>query len=110
MMSWIRTPKHHYTNDSGILYTYDQSSYLNRTMAETTGDVHRNYEPVPDPEALTGRPDGGNHVEKNVDYEPHPEKSLQVSAEHQAIINGITNLYDGSCSEEDMKVYAEKAM
>ena len=81
-------------------------------MAETTADLHKKFEPTPDSQALTGSNDGGlpRNVSKDVDYEPHPEQSLEVSAEHQSIIKHITNLYSGSCSEEDMKVYAEKAI
>ena len=79
------------------------------TMAETTDDLHRKFEPVPDPQRLTGE-DLPNGVNKDVDYEPHPEKSLHISSQHQAIVKAITNLYSGSCSEDDMKVYAEKSM
>ena len=62
------------------------------------------YEQCPDPQQITGNEDG------DVDYEPHPEKSLKVSSDHDHIVRCITNLYSGSASEEDMKVYAEKAI
>lgn len=58
---------------------------------------------------MTGDDDRRN-VSANVDYEPHPEKSLKVLEEHQQIIQHITNLYCGSSSETDMQVYAEKAI
>ncbi len=80
-------------------------------MAPTTEELHQKYEPNPDPEALTGHSDDlPKGVSKDVDYEPHPEKSLKISPQHEQIIKHITNLYSGSCSEEDMQVYAEKAM
>lgn len=62
------------------------------------------YEIRPDAAELTS--DGG----KDVDYEPHPEKSIAISPEQQRVIDCITNLYSGSASEEDMKVYAEEAI
>ena len=80
-------------------------------MAETTAEIHEKFEPTPDPHHLTGSSD--EDVPRNVsdvDYEPHPERSLHISAEHDLIIKRIINLYDGSSSEEDMKVYAEKAI
>jgi hypothetical protein len=67
-------------------------------------ELHQNYEPHPDPQELNG------HENKSVDYEPHPEKSLKISPEHEAIVKAISNLYSGSASEQDMSVYAEKAI
>lgn len=73
-------------------------------MAETTESLHRNFELKPDAKVLTGHvgdlPEG---VSKDVDYEPHPEKSIPLSQEHQAIVQHILNLYGGSASEEDMQ-------
>ena len=77
---------------------------------ESTQELHDRYEPRPDAKELTGHGDGTHGMQKDVDYEPHPERSLKVSAEHQHIIDAITNLYSGSCSEEDMQVYDEKAI
>ena len=69
------------------------------------------YEIRPDVEKLTyNKEDPSQNAETNVDYEPHPEKSLKVSSEHQRIVKAITSLYSGSASEEDMQVYAEKAI
>lgn len=77
----------------------------------TTHELHRNYEPNPDPVRLT-RDDGARRglVGKDVDYEPRPERSLKISQEHQLIIRRITSLYSGSASEDDMQVYAEKSI
>ncbi|KAL9062962.1 MAG: hypothetical protein Q9157_008507 [Trypethelium eluteriae] len=66
--------------------------------------IPQNYEQRPDPQLLTGDNEG------QVDYEPHPNQSISVSQEHEHIVKCITNLYSGSASEEDMKVYAEKAI
>jgi hypothetical protein len=78
---------------------------------ETTEDLHKKYEPNLDPHAVAGDDQGRpGSVSKGVDYEPHPEESLKVSSEHQAIINAVTSLYSGSASENDMQVYAEKSI
>jgi hypothetical protein len=80
-------------------------------MSHTTDELHQKFEPNPDPAKLTGHAEIlPNGVNKDVDYEPHPERSLKISPQHQKIIDHITNLYSGSCSEEDMNAYAEKAM
>lgn len=79
--------------------------------SETTEEIHQKYEPNPDPHAVAGDDSGRpGSVSKDVDYEPHPEQSVKVSAEHQAIIDAITSLYSGSASEKDMQVYAEKSI
>lgn len=79
--------------------------------AETTEDLHKKYEPNPNPYVVAGGEKGRpGSVSKDVDYEPHPEESLKVSPEHQAIIDAITSLYSGSASEKDMQVYAEKSI
>jgi hypothetical protein len=73
-------------------------------MAETTQELHRNFEPQPDPKSLTGHGDDLPHgVSKDVDYEPHPDKSLPLSSEQQSVVQHILNLYSGSASEEDMR-------
>lgn len=80
-------------------------------MSPTTEELHQKFEPNPDPSELTGHGDKLPHnVSKDIDYEPHPENSINVSEKHQAIINSITSLYSGSCSEDDMQVYAKEAM
>jgi len=78
-------------------------------MTLTTQDLHDQFEPRPDAQQLTGDDDRRN-VSADVDYEPHPEKSMEISEEHQQIVNHITSLYCGSSSEADMQVYAEKAI
>ena len=75
----------------------------------STQELHDRFEPRPDAKELTGHDDGGHGVQE-ADFEPHPERSLKVSQEHQQIINAITNLYGGSASEEDMQVYDNKAV
>lgn len=79
-------------------------------MANTTDELHSRFEPRPEPQNLTSQEDPTHNVAKNVDYEPHPEKSLRVSPEHQKIIDAITGLYSGNASEELMNVYADKAV
>jgi len=63
------------------------------------------HEPHPDPQALTGDPSTGD-----VDYQPNPSKSVPLDAEREKILKSITALYSGSASEDDMRVYAEKAI
>jgi hypothetical protein len=67
-------------------------------------------EPRPDPIALTSNSDPSQNASSGVDYTPHPTKSLPLSPSRQKIIDSITRLYSGSASEEDMQVYAEKAV
>lgn len=68
------------------------------------------HEPRPDPQKLTSNSDPSQNSDSGVDYEPHPEQSLQISPERRDIIQKITNLYSGSASEEDMMVYAKEAV
>ncbi|KAL8991850.1 MAG: hypothetical protein Q9169_007594 [Polycauliona sp. 2 TL-2023] len=69
------------------------------------------HEPRLDPQALTSnQANPSQNAPTNVDYTPHPESSLQVPPEREAIVKKITNLYSGSANEEDMRVYAEKAV
>jgi len=72
--------------------------------------LQEQYEPRPDPQELTGHKDSGKNTNSGVDYEPHPEKSVKVSAEKERIVKSICNLYSGSASEEDMHVYAHEAV
>lgn len=65
------------------------------------------HEPHPDPQSLTSNP---SSTGSGVDYEPHPEKSIQIPLERERIVTSITNLYSGSASEEDMRVYAAEAV
>lgn len=70
--------------------------------------LQNNYEPYPDPQALTSNPPHNSST--GVDYEPHPEKSLPIPSEREQVVKSITNLYSGSASKEDMQVYAEEAV
>jgi hypothetical protein len=72
-------------------------------------DLPQKYEIRPDPQELTANPDPSKNAPTGVDYEPHPEKSIPLEPRWQKIVDSITNLYSGSASEEDMKVYAERA-
>jgi hypothetical protein len=60
--------------------------YPSIKMPESVANVKalHQFEPHPDPERLTA------HGDKRVDYEPHPDKSLEISPEHQAIVKAIT--------------------
>ncbi len=71
-------------------------------MTET--DTPQAYEPRPDAQKLT------SNGSAEVDYEPHPEASIKLSPEQQKIVDSITRLYSAQPSEEDMSVYAEKAV
>ncbi len=45
-----------------------------------------------------------------VDYEPHPKNSRKVYQKYDEIVKAICRLYSGSAGEQDMQVYAEKAI
>ena len=77
------------------------------SRAQTLQDV---YEPRPDVQKVTGHADPSKTSLTDVDYEPHPESSLEVSPEHENIIKCITDLYSGSASKDDMEVYAQEAV
>lgn len=79
-------------------------------MASRAELIQQNYEPRPDPQALTSNPNPSLNSPTDVDYEPHPEQSIKISPEREQIIKCITNLYSGSASEEDMRVYAPEAI
>ena len=59
---------------------------------------------------LTGNLGRAENISKGVNYEPHPERSVKVSSEHQKIVDAIQRLYSGSSSEQDMEVYSEKSI
>jgi hypothetical protein len=80
------------------------------TMTTTTQDLHDRFEPHPDARNLTGHRDENHGIDKDVDYEPHPDQSIKLSPEHQRIIDHIINLYSGSSSEKDMEVYDTNAI
>ncbi|PVI03181.1 hypothetical protein DM02DRAFT_698506 [Periconia macrospinosa] len=85
-------------------------------MASPTGSGQRaqnlqdQYEKRPDPAKLTQNPDPSQNSSSGVDYEPHPENSINLPPEHEIIVKSICNLYSGSASEEDMKVYAAESI
>ncbi|XXG95738.1 hypothetical protein Hte_002008, partial [Hypoxylon texense] len=66
--------------------------------------------PRPDQRAVEPHPDRPRSVAGDVDYTPQPEKSIPISPSRKTIQQKILNLYGGSASEDDMKVYAEKAI
>ncbi|KAI9818245.1 MAG: hypothetical protein M1832_004461 [Thelocarpon impressellum] len=68
----------------------------------------QSYEIRPDPQDLMSNP--GHNSSTGVDYEPHPERSVPLSAAHERIVRSICNLYSGSASEDDMHVYAAEAV
>lgn len=72
--------------------------------------LRADYEKRPDTVGLTHNSDESRNAPTGVDYEPHPENSVPIDAERQKIVDSITNLYSGSASEDDMHVYAEKAV
>jgi hypothetical protein len=55
-------------------------------MPENAANVEalHQFEPYPNSEDLT------DHGNERVDYEPHPENSLELSPEHQVIVEAIT--------------------
>ena len=71
-------------------------------------DNPEQYEPHPDPQGLTSKIK--TEPKLDVDYEPHPERSMEIDTERQKILESICNLYSGSASEQDMQVYVEKAI
>jgi hypothetical protein len=74
-------------------------------------NMPQSYEIRPDPQELThNKEDASKNASTGVDYEPHPEKSIPLDAERQKMVASICALYSGSASEEDMQVYAEKAV
>ncbi|KAI0173551.1 hypothetical protein GGR52DRAFT_391202 [Hypoxylon sp. FL1284] len=66
--------------------------------------------PHPDQRGVEPHPDRPRNVTGDVDYTPDPSKSVSISPSRKEIQQKILNLYCGSASEEDMKVYAEKAI
>ena len=68
------------------------------------------HEIRPDPQALTGSSNPEENSSTGVNYEPDPSKSLEISPDRTDIVKKITSLYSGSASEEDMMVYAERAV
>jgi hypothetical protein len=110
MMCSRRLDTVHYTSKEYSL-PHHSDLKIPEMPSETTEELHQKYEPVPDPHELAGEDAGRpGSLSTDVDYEPHPEESLKVSPEHQAIIDAIMSLYSGSASEKDMQVYAEKSI
>ncbi|KAM3073455.1 hypothetical protein ACMFMG_004647 [Clarireedia jacksonii] len=71
-----------------------------------TTNPAKDHEPHPNPHALI-KPDSDSG---EVNYTPNPSASISLSPEREKILKGITSLYSGSASEEDMKVYTENAI
>lgn len=69
------------------------------------------YEICPDPQSLTSNTaDPSQNSSTGVDYEPNPSNSIKVNQKYDEIVKAICRLYSGSASEQDMQVYAEKAI
>ncbi|KAE8332551.1 hypothetical protein BDV39DRAFT_167186 [Aspergillus sergii] len=66
--------------------------------------------PHPDQRGVEPHPERPKNVNGEVDYVPHPERSISISPARAAIQKSIIALYGGSASEDDMKVYAEQAI
>ncbi|RYP89504.1 hypothetical protein DL770_004374 [Monosporascus sp. CRB-9-2] len=62
-------------------------------------------QPHPDQRGVEPHPKRPRNVAGEVDYVPHPEKSIPISPSRKAIQQSIINLYCGSASEKDMAVY-----
>ena len=92
-------------------YLIPKSSESNHTMSGPRAEaLMEEYEKRPDPVELTHNPDPSKNSSTGVDYEPYPEKSIQLEPERERIVQSICNLYSGSASEEDMQVYAEESV
>lgn len=72
------------------------------------------YEYRPNAQELTGHdpsgPDAHLNSKTGVDYEPHPERSMEVSPVRKEIIKRITSLYSGSASPVDILVYNHESV
>ncbi|MCJ1310513.1 hypothetical protein MMC25_004177 [Agyrium rufum] len=80
-------------------------------MASRAEAIQDKYEIRPDPQKLTHNDeDPSQNSSTDVDYEPHPERSVPATPEQERIVKAITSLYSGSASKEDMQVYAEEAV
>lgn len=91
-------------------WTTSSSSETATPKAETAAAVPpQAFEPRPDAHALTAG-GGGSGKEGEVDYEPDPERSVELSEEQRRIVDAICGLYSAQTSEELMRVYAEKAV
>ncbi|KAL4788106.1 hypothetical protein BJX76DRAFT_353662 [Aspergillus varians] len=66
--------------------------------------------PHPDQRSVEPHPGPPRNINGDVDYEPHPENSIPISPARKEIQKRILSLYDGSASEDDMKVYVEQAV
>lgn len=78
--------------------------------AQHAESMQQNYEKRPNPTEVTSNKDPSQNSSSGVDYEPHPQNSIQIEPGRQEIVKKITNLYSGSASEEDMQVYAKEAV
>ncbi|RYO90362.1 hypothetical protein DL766_001175 [Monosporascus sp. MC13-8B] len=62
-------------------------------------------QPHPDQRGVEPLPERPRNIAGEVDYVPHPEKSIPISPSRTAIQQSIINLYSGSASEKDMDVH-----
>lgn len=77
-------------------------------MSPPNPELPQSYEIRPSPSISTTN--DPNTSPSEIDYEPHPSRSQQIPPSRQAIVDAICRLYSGSASEDDMQVYAEKAI
>ncbi|KNG91136.1 hypothetical protein ANOM_000569 [Aspergillus nomiae NRRL 13137] len=80
------------------------------TLSPSPSKMPSSTSPHPDPRDIEPHPERPKNVNGDVDYVPHPERSISLSPSRAAIQKSIIALYGGSASEDDMKVYAEKAI
>lgn len=66
-------------------------------------------EPRPDVHALAARSDEGKGEQKEVDYEPDPQRSLALSEGQKELVDAVGVLYAGGANEDVMRrVYADQ--
>lgn len=92
------------------IFISHNSSRPKMTLTPRAQELQSAHEIRPDPIALTQNSDPAQNASSGVDYEPHPEKSIQVDEKQQSIVDAICRLYSGSASEDDMHVYAAEAI
>jgi hypothetical protein len=80
---------------------FSSSTTASDKMTLTTEELHKKYERHPKPPL---GPDG------KASYAPDPSKSIPIPPERQSIVDTITRLYSCKATEEDFKVYDEKAI
>ena len=93
------------------MFSGTYNAFMSQDIPKSTSNMTsepQNYEPTPNAHELTANAASTNS--SDVDYEPYPDRSIEISPERQKVLDAITSLYSGSASEEDMQVYAESAI